>query len=674
MNLIRLIKYVFVLTLILISANMLGCGDDSEDTDEQNTDEENGADTDIDTDTDTDIDADTDTDTDSDSDTDIDADSDSDSDTGSDVCDDGCVVDTTCHSNGEANPSNVCLTCDISVSTTAWSDNDDASCDDGLFCNGTDTCLGGTCSTNSGNPCVDDTLFCNGEESCDEENDSCVHSGNPCTGEDTCIEDEDQCCVPDVHDHTECNADGDVASYSSCNHELSVLEDCADTGGMCKDGICGCVPGLTGPNCSRCLVYVNGGLADYTDHDGSTWAMALNEIQEGISAATAGSCVVWVAAGTYFPTQEFGDVEDGGVAERYHSIQLVSGVDIYGGFSGNEIALEQRDISANPTVLDGDIDGNDLLDDGNVFHIVIGADDALIDGFTIQNGNANGVYPRSLGGGMYNECAAPSISNCTFQSNAAFWGGGGIYAVNTEDECGSPLITNCVFQENSGGLHGGGLCNYTKSNPTVTNCTFQENQAKQGGGMYNQSDSNPTVSNSVFQGNVAIEGGGMYNHDMSSPTLINCTFQGNEAILDDGNGSEGGGIYNNSDSNPIITNCILWGDIAETGPEIQNISNSNPVITYSDVQGLDPGIDDGNINADPLFTSTVEGAVNLRLLTSSPCIDAANDEVAPLTDKDENDRYDDPSTPNCTDAGVVTDAGTNPACDWIADMGAYEFR
>jgi hypothetical protein len=50
-------------------------------------------------------------------------------------------------------------------------------CPDGLFCNGTDTCLDGSCASHSGDPCDP------GEE-CVEETDQCVPTGDD-TGDDT---------------------------------------------------------------------------------------------------------------------------------------------------------------------------------------------------------------------------------------------------------------------------------------------------------------------------------------------------------------------------------------------------------------------------------------------------------------------------------------------------------
>ncbi len=66
------------------------------------------------------------------------------------------------------------------------------------------------------------------------------------------------------------------------------------------------------------------------------------------------------------------------------------------------------------------------------------------------------------------------------------------------------------------------MCN-SFCGPTVTDCTFNNNAASGGGGMNNYSSS-PTVTNCTFSGNLAYSysgGGGMCNGS-SSPTVTNC--------------------------------------------------------------------------------------------------------------------------------------------------------
>jgi hypothetical protein len=75
-----------------------------------------------------------------------------------------------------------------------------ADCDDGLYCNGMETCV--YTEENAGqvglckhgvNPCPDDKLFCNGIEHCNEILDECKHSNNPCPSCTTCNEGTDSC-------------------------------------------------------------------------------------------------------------------------------------------------------------------------------------------------------------------------------------------------------------------------------------------------------------------------------------------------------------------------------------------------------------------------------------------------------------------------------------------------
>ena len=196
------------------------------------------------------------------------------------------------------------------------------------------------------------------------------------------------------------------------------------------------------------------------------------------------------------------------------------------------------------------------------------------------------------------------------------------------------------------------MTNVNNSAPTITNCTFSGNSSPQGGGMRNSSYSSPTITSCTFSGNSSPQGGGMLNNYHSSPTITNCTFSGNES-------SNGGGMQNNSISSPTITNTIMWGDTnTDTGDpsEIYNTASSSaPNVTYSIVEGGYSGT--GNLNVDPLFTSTTD----LHLTSLSLAIDAANGCVAPLTDLDGDGRM---------DIAATTNTGVGPA----VDMGAYEYQ
>lgn len=83
----------------------------------------------------------------------------------------GCWIDGVCYHNTQANPDNECQSCQVAVSTVAWSNNDGASCDDGVFCNGDDVCKTGICDKHDGDPC-------DSWETCNEETDACDLTGD----------------------------------------------------------------------------------------------------------------------------------------------------------------------------------------------------------------------------------------------------------------------------------------------------------------------------------------------------------------------------------------------------------------------------------------------------------------------------------------------------------------
>jgi len=324
--------------------------------------------------------------------------------------------------------------------------------------------------------------------------------------------------------------------------------------------------------------------------NGQTWGTAYKHLQDALYKPPTGGDQICVAAGTYKPDEDEGANVDPN--DRTETFQLINGVAIYGGFAGGESSLDERNWRTNETILSGDLDGNDvqvsdpcdLLTEPtrgqNSYQVVTGSGTdatAVLDGFTITAGNANvGSYPdpTSLGGGMYNDNGSPTVTNCTFSINLAYYAGGGMY--NYES---SPALRNCAFIGNSatGDSWGGGMCNANESTPTLTNCTFSRNTAYYGGGIYNDE-------------------------------------------------------FNGSGSNPTLTNCILWGNTALSGAQIYNEGASFATVSYSDVQGSWPGTE--NIDEDPVFIDSngldgipgtaddKEGYVHLR--GYSPCINAGD--------------------------------------------------
>ncbi len=386
-----------------------------------------------------------------------------------------CVIGTSHYVNRAVNPSNVCQRCDLSLSTTTWSANDGAACNDGLFCNGADTCGNGTCSVHAGDPC-NDKVQCNGTEPCDETSNQCSPGTATCSGSEICDVSKDSC----VSSCSGCNiagscyAQGATRQGTVCQHCDTAVSatswtnddgvSCGTSGQNCSGGVCACPTGWTGSNCSSCVAYVKGTGGSDTN-SGQSWAQARATVQAGLDAALARlsadgvpSCELWVAAGTYVPGAPG--------SARTVTFQLRSGVQLYGGFVGGEAERDQRDWKNVVTVLSGDIAGDDNPNDSttlkeNARHVVTGADNAVLDGFTISGGNANASSSDS-GGGVYNSSTSPTISNCTFTGNTASSSGGAVY-----NNASSPTISNCAFTSNSANS-GGAIINGAKSAATIS--------------------------------------------------------------------------------------------------------------------------------------------------------------------------------------------------------------
>ncbi len=410
--------------------------------------------------------------------------------------------------------------------------------------------------------------------------------------------------------------------------------------------------------------------------NGSSWANAYLNLNTAISNAPPGS-EIWIATGTYKPA-------DG---SRSNTIALNKSLKLYGGFKGiaSEVALYQRDWVANPTILSGDIAGD------NAYSVVtITNSGVVLDGFTITLGR--GV--QTDGAGVFTYDCSPTIRNCTFTDNFTDGqdaDGGGLDCWNA-----SATVINCVFSGNTAGDDGGGAANKSNSNAKYINCAFYNNTTQgddgkgDGGAVFNSaSEAYPracTVAfvNCVFANNTAQRyGGAVTLQESTSPastaTYLNCTFYGNTA------GNLGDVIASRDDGNTTtLKNCIIWANNTDGATHDIYIEDLATVgITYSAVEGGYTGT--GNVNLgptnDPAFADLTAGNLvgpdnrwltcddGLRLMFHSPCVDAADGNAKDsYTDAGANER--DALGLKHVNIRTVTDTGT--ATPTWYDMGAYE--
>lgn len=332
--------------------------------------------------------------------------------------------------------------------------------------------------------------------------------------------------------------------------------------------------------------------------NGSSWANASGSIQDMIDYTFSGG-EVWVGEGTYTLSA---------------TLQMKEGVDVYGGFFGDETSIADRpksDLDSNGTIEPWEYTHASVLNGQNIVQVVNQATDFSVettwDGVTITNGknttgegggasikanciltnavisnnSVNGTNTR--GGGVYN--SGGTIRNCIISNNTSsaignggnsdiYSYGGGVYNLGG-------AVSNCVISNNTASsvgvfsninyTYGGGIYN----SGTISNCTISNNtvyltgpssQSKlYGGGICNANTSvlvrNCIVSNNTPAGYLSLitYGGGIYQG-----TIDSCTVTNNSA-------TQGGGIYGSEN----ISNCIVNGNTSKSyGGGIYNYGNN----------------------------------------------------------------------------------------------------
>jgi SprB repeat len=265
-------------------------------------------------------------------------------------------------------------------------------------------------------------------------------------------------------------------------------------------------------------------------NDGTSWANAFTNLHDGLSTAQAGD-QIWVAKATYHPSTN---------ADRNIHFELKSGVKLYGGFAGTESALTQRDWSAHPSIIDGDIGlvGDSTDNSYNLLYMDRPDEATVVDGFIFQNGVGNFdmfIYaPGTCGGAIFmdgkNGTAYPLIANCNFIHNSAVFAGGAVFASSTPGGSVAPRFLNCLFERNicAGGWGGAyyrtGGCS-TEQPGDLVNCRFIENEAPGNGGAVFLGDAARSdtmdIINCLFEKNFSKGfGGGIFTGGTPSGTYI----------------------------------------------------------------------------------------------------------------------------------------------------------
>lgn len=396
-------------------------------------------------------------------------------------------------------------------------------------------------------------------------------------------------------------------------------------------------------------------------NDGSTWHDAFIDLQDALEAASGvDACIgeIWVARGTYRP--------DRGTGNRYASFHLASNVKIYGGFATSESDPSQRNASANPTILSGDLLMDDLPElvnrSDNSLSVVSGyfLDNSVIDGVTIASGYAmirghyNNIkesggnlkllrahvtlrdcdirdgYSEYIGGGLYAEHTALTIENCRFAHNSAYDMANATWwsEVNVTDSyfseggrtafgavAGRSTWEGCVFEDNVGDsvlLVGSPLGDMASR---VSRCIFRGGQSRYEaiatGGTTVISESSFTDNEGL---NISCRGRDLLS--FGQVTVRNSLFAGNK-----GRGGGWKGLFRGVFCNARIENCTIVHNEMSNSPVVISERGSNVEIHNSILWGNTDS--KGQRLLNPVGTEDRDYGVTASISVDHSCIDGS---------------------------------------------------
>ncbi|MDR1120718.1 MAG: right-handed parallel beta-helix repeat-containing protein [Dysgonamonadaceae bacterium] len=406
------------------------------------------------------------------------------------------------------------------------------------------------------------------------------------------------------------------------------------------------------------------------DESGTSWTNALSDIQAAIDAASEND-VIWVAQGTYALAA---------------TLTGKSGVNVYGGFSGSEITLDQRRLDPSLTILDG----------GGSKRVVATGEltsETVWSGFTIQNGRVtppnSTVTAANCGGGILMRANA-TLDNCivrnntsqnetTTANNIAIGGGIQLWLGN-----GTITIRNCKVTSNTACGRGAGIMVGDANSTNVGTCTVNiENSeitsntnnilGQNNGNGYNaqgpaiatwNSAGNITlnVKNTLISGNKTPGNGGGGWHGSAlfvantTPTvnIVNSTITKNAGES---------AIYFYANTKIYIYNSIFWENRSFTGTlrnlEIRDASSHPKAFKNNIITAATGSYNGGSFTPDATNITTPEDAdsaaifaENWRLSSTSTAIDAGS---------------------TVADQYTVTDITGRSIKNGTRDIGAYEY-
>lgn len=347
------------------------------------------------------------------------------------------------------------------------------------------------------------------------------------------------------------------------------------------------------------------------NNDGKSWTTAFASPQKAIDALNDGTGQrgeVWVAAGTYSPKTYIATDNNSPVAFR-----MYSGINVFGGFIGNEKSIEERTPDNHytwkykencRTIFQAEnytnngwnsTKGEWMINSGS-YHVVwfapvitddTGADnnsvvpfdqETILEGVTIEGGKltsesgSNNSFLRNDGAGVV-MTGNTVLRNCVVRyCSTSADGARGAAVYNAGGRVENCLVYNNVNASGEGGgvyLDGYGL---------VTRSIIANNKARNGGGVYMKRGSKPQNYNvlalSVIANNENTANGAVYADESGNiihNTIVN-NYTSTSTDDSDKNASYTGGLYVNGYCYAV--NNIIWNNGIKRASEESATTNT----------------------------------------------------------------------------------------------------
>lgn len=325
-------------------------------------------------------------------------------------------------------------------------------------------------------------------------------------------------------------------------------------------------------------------------NNGQSWETAYASVQKAINDLALSQPgvpgEVWVAAGTYQPTEL---INGNGTPA---SFRMYDGISLYGGFNAEDPELKKSDRKkgtmpwqfTNKTVLRGSTyngtntwnstDNKWALTSAST-HVVWFAplpnqadfqNITVMEGFTIEGGQAKvseaNNYEGDKGAGVYMQGANVYLIHSIVKDNVAPSVGGGIYQKGGR-------VQGCLVYNNSSETNGGGI--YVDNAGLVLRSMITNNSALNGGGVYLDNNGewedgmmHPEyliLSTSIVTNNTSVHNGAVYCN--KGGVILQSTIANNNTPTATDNASENasqtGGLYINEYS--MVVNTVLWNNL-----------------------------------------------------------------------------------------------------------------